>query len=130
MLEHYLAHGGVCLVTKSCPTLVTQWTVACQAPLFIGFSRQAYWSGLPFPSRGYLLDPGIKTRSPAIQVDSLPSKPLREPLKGIYLNIIKTIYDKPTKNIILNVEKLEVFPLNSGTRVPTRHYSSIKFWKF
>ena len=49
---------------------------------------------------------------------------------GTYLNIIKTIYDKPTKNIILNVEKLEVFPLNSGTRVPTRHYSSIKFWKF
>jgi len=39
--------GG--LVTKSCPTLVTPWTVACQAPLSMGFSRQEYTSGLPFP---------------------------------------------------------------------------------
>ena len=40
--------GG--LVTKSCPTFVTLWTIACQAPLSMGFSRQALWSGLPFPS--------------------------------------------------------------------------------
>ena len=40
--------GG--LVTKSCPTLMTPWTVACQASLSMGFSRQEYWSGLPFPS--------------------------------------------------------------------------------
>ena len=40
--------GG--LVPKSCPTLVTQWTVACQAPLSMGFCRQEYWSGLPCPS--------------------------------------------------------------------------------
>ena len=51
-------HGGG-LVTKSCPTLVTPWTVACQAPLSMGFSRQEYWSGLPFPSPGDLPDPGI-----------------------------------------------------------------------
>ena len=38
------------LVTKSCPTLVTPWTVAHQAPLFMGFPSQEYWSGLPFPS--------------------------------------------------------------------------------
>ena len=43
--------GG--LVTKSCPTLVTPWTVACQAPPCMGFSRQEYWSGLPFPSPLY-----------------------------------------------------------------------------
>ena len=42
--------GGGALVTKSCPTLVTPWTVACQAPLSMGFSRQEYWSSLPFPS--------------------------------------------------------------------------------
>ena len=42
--------GG--LVTKLCPTLVTQWTVACQASLSMGFCRQEYWSGLPFPSPG------------------------------------------------------------------------------
>ena len=38
------------LVAKPCPTLVTPWTAACQAPLSMGFSRQEYWSGLPFPS--------------------------------------------------------------------------------
>ena len=41
--------GGGALVTKSYLTFVTPWTVACQAPLSMGFSRQEYWSGLPFP---------------------------------------------------------------------------------
>ena len=54
---------------KSCPTLVTPWAIACQAPLSMGFSRQEYWSGLPFPSPGDLPDPGIEPRSPALQVD-------------------------------------------------------------
>ena len=43
------------------------WTVAHQAPLSMGFSRQKYWSGLPFPSPGGLPDPGIEPRSPALQ---------------------------------------------------------------
>ena len=41
--------GGGGLVTKSCLSLVTPWTVACQTPLFMGFPRQEYWSGLAFP---------------------------------------------------------------------------------
>ena len=45
----------------------TPWTVACQAPLSIGFSRQEYWSGLPFPSPGDLPNPGIEPESPALQ---------------------------------------------------------------
>ena len=61
--------GG--LVTKSCPTLMIPWTVSCQAPLSMGFSRQEYWNGLPFPPPGALPDPGIKPRSPALQADSL-----------------------------------------------------------
>ena len=61
--------GG--LVAKSCPTLVTPWAVAHQAPLSTGFSRQEYWSGLPFPSPRDLPDLGIKTGSPALQADSL-----------------------------------------------------------
>ena len=65
--------GGGGLVTKSCLTLATPWTVACQAPLCMGFFRQAYWSGLSFPSPGDLTDPGIELESPALQVDSLPS---------------------------------------------------------
>ena len=55
-----------CLVTKCCPTFVTPWTVAHQAPLSILFSRQEYWSELPFPSPGDLPEPGIKTMSPAL----------------------------------------------------------------
>ena len=51
------------------------WTVAYQAPLSVGFSKQEYWSGLPFPSPGDLPDPGIKPGSPALQADALPSKP-------------------------------------------------------
>ena len=81
-------------VAQSCPTLcdpmncstpvhhqlvvsnsfVTPWTVACQAPLSMEFSRQAYWSGLTFPSQGDLSSPGIKPESPAVQADSLPAE--------------------------------------------------------
>ena len=50
-------------VTQSCPTLVTPWTVAYQAPQSMGFSRQKYWSVLPFPSAGDLPNPGIEPRS-------------------------------------------------------------------
>ena len=61
-----LSLGGG-LVTTSCLTLETSWTVACQASLSMGFSRQEYRSGLPFPSPGDLPDPGIKPGSPALQ---------------------------------------------------------------
>ena len=54
---------------------MTPWTVAHQAPLSMDFSRQEYWSGLPFSSPGDLPDPGIKPRSPALQADSLLSEP-------------------------------------------------------
>ena len=53
----------------------TPWTVAYQASLSMGFSRQEYWSELPFPSPGDLPDPGIKPRSPTLEVDALTSKP-------------------------------------------------------
>ena len=51
------------------------WTVANQAPLSMGFSRQEYWSELPFPSPGDLPDPGIEPWSPALSTDALPSEP-------------------------------------------------------
>ena len=50
----------------------TPWTVAYQAPPSMEFSRQEYWSGLPFPSPGDLPNPGIKPGSPALQADALP----------------------------------------------------------
>ena len=61
----------VVLVAKLCPTLATPWTVAHQAPLSMGFSRQEYWNGLPFPSPGDLPDPRIEPGSPALQADDL-----------------------------------------------------------
>ena len=54
---------------------VTPWTVAIQASWSMGFSRQEYQIGLPFPSPGDLLDPGIEHGSPALQADALPSEP-------------------------------------------------------
>ena len=54
----------------------TPWTVDYQAPPSMGFSRQEYWSRLPFPSPGDLPDPGIEPESPTLQADALPSKPL------------------------------------------------------
>ena len=78
--------GG--LVAKSCPALVTPWTVACQAPLSMGFSRQEYWSELPFSSPGDLPD-GIKPASPALQAVSLLSK-----LQGSYKENVYTIVQR------------------------------------
>jgi len=53
----------------------TSWTIACQAPPSMGFSRQDYWSVLPFPSPGDLPVPEVEPRSPELQADSLPSEP-------------------------------------------------------
>ena len=64
----------MCACAQLLGLLVTPWTVACQAPLTMGFPRQEYWSGLPFPSSGDLLDPGIEPMSPALQADSLPTE--------------------------------------------------------
>ena len=64
------------------------WAVAHQTPLSKGFSRQEYWSGLPFPSPGDLPDPGIKPVSPvspALQADSLPTEPSGKPLDVVTL---------------------------------------------
>jgi len=57
----------------------TPWTVAHQAPLSMGFSRQEYWSGLPFPSPGDLPNLGIESTSPALQADALTSAPPGKP---------------------------------------------------
>ena len=73
---------------------VTLWTVACQDPLPIGFSRKEYWSGSPCPPPGDLPDPGIKPASPvapALQAGSLPVAPPGKPLR--YFNIFQIVND-------------------------------------
>ena len=57
---------GKCVRAQSHLTLVTPWTAARQDPLFMGFSRQEYWSGLPFPPPGDLPDPEIEAAFPAM----------------------------------------------------------------
>ena len=87
----------------------TPWTVAYQAPLSMGFSRQEYWSGLPFPSPGDLPDPGIKLGSPAFQIDALTSEP---PGKSFF---------KKRKGIIVFFSRKE----NSSTQSEIRNLSEI-----
>ena len=66
---------------------VTPWTVVHQTPPFMGFSRQEHWSGLPFPSPGDLLNPGIEPRSLVLQVDSLLSEPPGKPITLASINL-------------------------------------------
>ena len=70
--QHKVA--GVCQPLSRARLFASPWTGAHQAPLSTGFSKQGYWSGLPFPSRGDLPNPGIEPRSLALQADSLPSE--------------------------------------------------------
>ena len=67
---------------------VIPWTVAYKALLSMEFSRQEYWSGLPFPSPGDLPEPGIEPRLPTLQADTLPSEPPGNP-HSIHLELIK-----------------------------------------
>ena len=76
-------------------SLQTPWTVAHQAPLSMGFSRQEYGRGLPLPSPGDLPDPGIKPGSSALQADSLPFEPQKE----------ATIYQKNNINQAGNLDQ-------------------------
>ena len=77
---------------------MTPWTVAHQAPLSMRFSRQEYWSGLPFPSPGDLPNPEIKPRSPTLQAVTLTSEPPGKP------------YDQPRQHI----EKQRHYFANKG----------------
>ena len=69
-----------CLVAQSCPTFCDPWTVASQAPLSMGFSRQEYWSGLPFHSPVDLLNPGTEPASPALAGRFFTPEPTGKPI--------------------------------------------------
>ena len=66
----------ICVCSSCVQLFVTPWTVACQAPLSMGFPRQECWSGLPFPSLGDLPDPRIKPVSPALAGGFFTAEPL------------------------------------------------------
>ena len=70
----------------------TPYTVAYQVPPSMGFSRQEYWSGLPFPSPGDLTSPGFKPGSPALHTDTLLSEPPGKPCIYAYICIYIYVY--------------------------------------
>ena len=96
----------------------TLWTIAHRASLSMGWSGQEYWSGLPCPPPGDLLDPGIKPGSPALQVDSLPT----ELSKEFHESVRKyQKYKHPTKT-------WEAFPLKAETKLGYSLYFCYKSW--
>ena len=77
----------------SCDQLfATPWTLAYQAPLSMGFSRQEYWSGLPFPSPGDLLNPGSEPGSPALEADTLTSEPPGKPSGSCISSFLRNLH--------------------------------------
>ena len=80
-----MAKLGIVLVAQSCRTLATPLTVAHQASLSLKFSRQEYWSELPFPSLKGLPNPGIEPWSPASQADSFPFELQGSPSYGFVM---------------------------------------------
>ena len=74
-------------MAKLCLTLATPWIIACHSSLSMGFPRQEYWSGLPFPSLGDLPNPRIEVGSPALQAGSLLTEPPGKPICDLRLLI-------------------------------------------
>ena len=88
-------------VTQSRLTLCDPWTVVGQAPLSMGFSRQEYWSGLPFPSPRNLPDPGIEPESPELHADSVPSEPPgKHRQQCIYANVTLSTHSTPLPALV------------------------------
>ena len=81
---------------------VTPWTVACQAPLSMGLSRQEYWSGLPFPPPGDLPNQGNEPRFPTLQGNSLPAEPPGKPCFPQYCTSFNSIQGFPFLHILAN----------------------------
>ena len=115
LLPFYELNGG--LVAKLCPTFTVPWTVAHQAHLSMGFSRQEYWSGLTFPSPGNLLDPGIEPESPALQAGSLltelPGKPGYELKADLIYFRMKVKEEDEKAGLKLNIQKTKILAFST-----------------
>ena len=104
----------VVVESPSCVQLfATPWTVALQAPLSMGFPRQEYWSGLPFPSPRVLPDPGVKPESPVWQADSLPLSHLGSPSLEAYSNMKTDSHQKVLKQFGIHKVKAKKDPLSN-----------------
>ena len=126
MQKSQLALNSMLLFSRSVMpnSFETLWTVAHQAPLSMGFLRQKYWGGLPFPSPGDLPDPGLEPMSPALQVDSLPAEPQEKPMdRGAWWDIVPGVarvrHDLATRSPEL-LSKLELVFSNPAAALLTK----------
>ena len=103
---------------------VTPRTVACQAPPSMGFSRQECWSGLPFPSPGHLPNPGIESKSPALQADALPWKPSGKP-RPLRYDLNKIPYDH-TVEVTNRFKELDLIECLKDYRKSSRHCPGVR----
>ena len=117
----------------SCVQLfATLWTVAYQASPSMGFSRQEYWSGLPFPSPGDLSDPGIEPRSPALEADTLTSEPPGKHTSKVMLKILQARlqrylnHELPEFKMVLEKAKEPEIKLPASIRSSKKQESSRK----
>ena len=116
----------------------TPWTVAYQVPLSVGFCRQEYWSGLPFPFLGDLPDSGIEPRSPALEADTLTSKPPGKPgVRGV-CNFLGSVLpqqkfevaDGPVLQLSFIGKQRKIHPQSMRVGRPKRHEEKplVQFW--
>ena len=117
--SHYGRQYSESEVAQSCPTLCDPVDCSPQGSSPMGFSRQEYWSGLPFPSPGDLPDPGIEPRSPALQADTLPSEPQGKPWKTVW-RVLKMLGIKSPHDPAIPL--LHIYPeetkIERGTCIP------------
>ena len=91
-------------MAKLCLTFATPWTVACQAPLSMGFSRQEHWSVLPFPSPWSPPDPGIKPVSPALADGFFITEPPEKPCQFLLILTLTTLTSLSKEEKVKNKE--------------------------
>ena len=113
--QYYLCSVSRSVVSDS----VTQWTVAHQAPLSIGFLRQEYWCGLPFPSPGDLPNPGIEPGSSALRADSLPLRHQASPITYVRDDNFSTIF------ISSQIKTPELLPLTFKWLSPCKMFNCL-----
>ena len=109
-------------------SFVTSWTIACEVPLSMGFSRQECWSRLSFPFSGVLPDPGIEVASPTLAHGFFTSEPPRKPVKGngglAKLNLVPQ-----TGEIFLgHLLCVELCQRDENHQISCRHCCSVARW--
>ena len=100
----------------------TPWTAVCQAPLSMEFSRQEYWSGLPFPTPGDLPDPGIEPASPALAGGFFTAEPLWKPQQGLACTVAQTPGLEGTRNTFHQEERRGSEAQLSSSQAPSMHF--------